>query len=300
VKLLLTPVVLWFSICSLPVVLRCCRARRPRPVGVFISWCDVTAKLELKFDGEVTGLKQSRLDFDVWLTPLDTLQKAIRRVGQRLLADDADAAFGTRGGRYGAAERISLSLSQIDPGSLGLQIDVDLLEPTDQAVLIEDDLHIRAVDGFLEELDSGAQDPLVQKYLSTLPAGLSHQEYRLEQDGVVLREASVKSFTVHEGESEFPRLLLVEAASVVSVGFEPGKTSVGLRHDGRTTVADASPEQVEQALSLRSAAVSAAILVGKSARVVWLRDGVLPSRDSEAVIERIGERWSDVLARLAE
>lgn len=263
--------------------------------------------LTIRWDGTAPGLQEHALSLSAWLEPLGHLLTAVKRVASGIVTealDDPD--YGIRGGRLSKqVELLDLQIVRIGSGSAQLHLECVLPPPPGQQDMFWKELPRRSLERVVNSIDQESRgnisNSVVRKFLSTLPEGVTTQEYLVESDGQQV--VSVKIESVHVFQPAAPLAGLRRLAGhVVGVGFEPGNSTISLKVDGKTLTFAASGEQVDKAIGLRGGAVVAMCATGTKPRLIWLSGvGDVPmAPDRAALTDWALKRWARTLEILSQ
>lgn len=262
----------------------------------------MTVKLQIRWDGDVPGLSQHQLSLKHFGVALQELLNAVQITAAGLVAQAEDPDFGARGGRRPlAATLLDLRLTSITDGCVNLGFELGSEVPFLPTM---DDLPERTGLALLDAIESESQRRLrnwgVRRFLEKLPKALS-QQYQLTRGDVVLKDVRIVSMDLPDGPTELSSIQEY-LGQVAGVGFDPGRPKVVLKSGGATYTFEATANQVEAALRLRSAEVCLkALKQGRRSRVLWIREADKPATLSfEESAKRALTEWSTLLERLAQ
>lgn len=266
-------------------------------------------EFQVRFDGTTEGLPTHRLSMAAFKTTLSNLIEAIQM----------SAELASRG--------VSEGLKTVRIGPVGRSVDLQLASVTDGCVTLNylvtvtpdtldpgaDDLPERTVQTFIGDLRAaggpeGTRNRAASRYLNSLPAGVTSQDYRASADGVELAALRIVGSRHLPPVIVSPRLRTV-TATILGTVFRPKHERVTLTLDGvKKLTCRATPAVVEQALALRGDKVTATVLFAPDAKgpdhvdLVTLRPAAEPLT-APGVAERdayLFAKWAGALARLAE
>lgn len=234
-------------------------------------------ELRISFSGSTPGLEQQRLSMSLFAEPFRLLVMALQRTASGILKDALDdPAYGSRGGQLAReAKLLDLELRTIEPGSVVPVFDCVVRQSLQQTLFPSHELAELAVERVLRDIENEGKgkrrSASVRKYLEALPEGIVQQRYVARRDNEVFIDLSVENPTLAPLPTPLARLIKI-SGSVISVGFPPGQSFIGLKTDLRNMIrCEATPEQANAALDLRNVPVTAAILEGKDIRLLWIR-----------------------------
>lgn len=268
----------------------------------------MSVELRISFSGSTPGLEQQRLSMGLFAEPFRLLVNALQRTASGLLKDALDdPAYGSRGGQIAKeAKLLDLELRAIEPGSAVPVFDCVVRESGQQALFPSQELAELAVERVLRDIENEGngkrRSSSVRKYLEALPAGIAKQRYTARRDNVIFVDFSVEKASLAPLPVPLARLIKV-VGSVVSVGFPPGQSFVGIKVEGRNIIrCDSTPDQANAALDLRNALVTAAILEGKDARLLWIRSASDEPRipTTTETFDHISSQWGRTMEILAQ
>lgn len=268
-----------------------------------------TVEFRVRFDGTTGGLPTHRLSMSAFKTTLPNLIDAIQMSAELAGRGEPDGSKPVRVGPIGRS--VDLELVSVSDGCVTLNYLVTVAP--DAIGSMADDLPERTALAFISELRAAGRterprNRAVSRYLKSLPAGVTSQDYRASADGVEFASLQIGGHRAAAPASPAPRLLTV-TATILGTVFRPKHERVTLTLDGgRKVTCRATAEVVERALTLRADKVTASILTTPDAKgadrvdLVTLRPAAEPLQ-APSVAERdayLFRKWSGALARLAE
>lgn len=259
-------------------------------------------RLRIKWGGSAPGINEHRLSLDGFVTSLDLLLRALRRIASNLLTEAAgDAATGRL---HRDAKLLDIEISGVVEGSVGLESVVTLSAPRGMNLDLLENLSLRATHSLFDAIEGEAKgkyiNQAVRKYLKSLPDGLTWQEYDFQSNGTQ-RSVVIGEVNLPEQPLDLP-YLRTGVGQVVGVGFEPGEPFVRFSIDDKSITATATDELVERALDLREKSVEAFLVVtDKSTRLLSMRDlEVELDPISQSAEYLLFGKWTGLLERLAQ
>lgn len=268
-----------------------------------------TVEFQVRFDGTTEGLPTHRLSMAAFKTALPNLIEAVQMSAELASRGESENSKAVRVGPVGRS--VDLQLTSITDGCVTLNYVVTVTP--DAADPRADDLPERTVRTFLGDLRAaggteGTRNRAAARYLKSLPAGVTSQDYRASADGVELASLQIAGSRALPPAALSPRLRTV-TATIHGVVFRPKHERVTLTlAGGKKLTCRATAGVVERALTLRGGEVTATVLTtpdaGGSHRVdlVSLRPAAEPLKPP-SVAERdayLFAKWAGALARLAE
>lgn len=241
----------------------------------------MSVELKITFGGSTPGLEQHRLSMRLFAKALQWLPVAFQETASNVLreASEGRPSNARRARPNHKVRSFDLELVGIEAGSA-----VPVFECVERssagAALKASASGAGALDlesvvsRFLKDLEDAQQGKIshraIQKYLAALPPGIQRQRYTAERDSVVLAEVSLGQVSpppVHEHQTRLIQL----RGQIISVGFPPGPVFIGIKTDKRIQKCEATIEQANQAVELRSSAVTAAVLDSENPKLLWIR-----------------------------
>jgi hypothetical protein len=266
-------------------------------------------EFKVRFDGTTEGFATHRLSlaaFKVVLPRLiDAIQFTAEVAGRQGEIDGADVV---KTGQIGKS--IDLEIDSISGGSVTLNCILTVMA----GAVVPSDLPERTAKtfiGFLQasELPIPSGNAAVSKYLISLPAGVTTQDYQALADGVEF--AAYKIETKREVAAPVlptPRMVTFTATIYGNVYRKTRERVILTTEHGKKYTCRATPEMVNKAVALREDKVTATLLlrpdVGNAtvATLVALRAASEPLR-VPSVEERnahLFKKWAGALELLAE
>jgi hypothetical protein len=266
-------------------------------------------RLKIIWDGDAPGLAQHRLSLAEFGPALTRLLSAMRRIASGIVTQAQEGDTGLRGGRLAKlASQLDLEVTAVEEGSLGLVMACVLRLAAGQNAELFNNLADQTCTEFVSavEQESAGQprNGMVREYLRSLPPGVTSQSYTVQRSDGQGRTVRIGPMALAKLAADAPGLDEV-IASIVGVGFEPGRLEVRLLESKskRPLSCIATPALVERAIGLRSQSVRALIVTsGNKVRLLRLRstddsEQAVPSTTREALL---WHRWDELLRRFAQ
>ena len=263
----------------------------------------------MKFDGPDPALAAHRVSAIKLGQALTLLARLFQQTASR---DDASLIAGKAGRLTRFASSIDVELTAIEEGSAGVEAVVThRVPPEDQLTLTGNEFQAlatavrRSLDDVRQEARGREASRYARRFLESLAkAGVTHQSYVARSaDGTTLWQGVIDSLEIAPPDLPMPRLI-VTVAHVAAAKFATGKEQVEFRTpEDEKIVATATPELLEQALSMRGReiVVRAVEQTGGRVRLLRLDDvGVDVGGDPDERLDQLAQRWSGVLAVLAK
>ena len=263
-------------------------------------------ELEIKWDGEVSGLDEHRLSIGSFAMPLYHLLAAIRRKASNIVRISRNQEPLASGPFAEEAKRIDLEVQGLLASSSGIHGLVRMNEPEvgNQLTMPFRDLPMDATARTLEDIErvrSGeAADQSVKKYLGSLPSGVSSQEYKLSRGGEVHQQIAFGGVSVSMDTTTLP-CLSETVGKVIGVGFEPGSNWVRIKCEVGNVTMQSDLSGVNRAIEMRNDDVRVLFVghEGSKRRLLRMDD---PGRPRAKIDDEdyVFKKWKSVLDALAE
>jgi hypothetical protein len=257
-------------------------------------------QLEITWDGPVNGLESHRISLSAFGEALSCLVAAARRIASNAISNAVEPAESGR--LAAAAKNLDIEIAGVIEGSGGFSTLLTFQIPGSSQVemfnLLAENVGRELVESIKSEAAGTHRNAAVRKYLQALPPALTFQNYNLHENGRSIADVTL-------GKMNLPALLvdplpaLIEIQGrVTGVGFDP-KWEVKVREEGASQVTAAATEkQVNRALDMRSADVSALVVSSADGNklVVLENESTRVDRPS---ITGIFDKWDATFRALA-
>lgn len=258
-------------------------------------------QLKIKFDGDVPGLAEHRLDLVAFEKAITCLTTGLRRTASGLLKEAVESTAG----RLAKGAELQIFLDALTEGSAQLTVSVDapILRRGENASFFAD-LPLRASKQFVEAIDAESRGEmrsvLARRFLAALPSGLNSQQYQLYNDGKVIFDVTHGAVVLPQEPAELPVVVKSEAR-ILGLTFEP-HAEVRLDIRGTKLTCSASDALIDTAIRLHGTDVSVMVVAdGSKGRLLWLgqADDFPAPLTKEQRAEHVLSRWEKTLERLS-
>jgi hypothetical protein len=265
----------------------------------------MSVELKIRWDGEVHGLGEHRIDLAEFGDSLVRLNRAIQVLAAAILAGrEGDPTYNP--GRLSAIARdVHVQLVSIEEGSAMPVFNVGWV--TERTLTTGADLPSRAAQSFMDELDDLAEGAptsrAVRAYFENLPRRLSRNTHSLSIDGREVQVLELGEVAPPTNAAMLPNLLKVRG-QIEQINFSSRRVAIRDERRGRVRASVTSGQAQEAArLAAEGLGVEARMSQDRAGnkRFIWIRaEGVTPTPTAEETLRSGRENWSELLDRLAE
>lgn len=262
----------------------------------------VNIQLDIKWDGPISGLSDHRLSLTAFGPALEKLLTAAKRIASNTLTRAGEPSETGRLAKL--AHSIDIQIGGITEGSSGIAtlvtFDAPSLYQNDLFFSLPEKVGLELVDSIEAESRGEYRNSAVRQFLAALPRTLTSHNYKLHENGRLIKDVTLGEVNLPEGTLLLPYLQEI-VGMVTGVGFDPGRDEVRLKSDDAQQVtAVADVQQVNKALGLRHEKVRALVLQQPElgARLLRLTESE-SRRDVYSEDEYIFGRWDRAFQELA-
>lgn len=257
-------------------------------------------QLEIIWTGPLQSLVEHRVSLSAFADPLSNLLAAARRIASNMVGDALEPASVGRLAKE--AHQVDIEISGVIGNSAGVATVMTFQSENTQQPLFNDmpeNVGLALLEAIEQEAKGNLKNSGVRRYLQSLPTLLTHQSYKLHENGRSIKFVEIGTMNLPEAPIDLPYLSEI-TGRIVGVGFEPGKPEIRVKSDDAQVTISATPKQVDKALEYRNSEVHVLFLKhGIKSRLMTLRDTSMP-RIHGSTDEFIFKKWNTLLMRLAQ